>query len=182
MIKINKLLKIVYSIFFAIFSVIAIFIVLTSLNIIQGYNFYVVMSGSMEPSIKMGSIVGTKEQPSYEIQDIITVRMKNNLNETYTHRIVEVSNGTYQTKGDANDSLDSELVSNDLIVGRVFLKVPLIGYLVNYAKQPTGFILMIIVPSVLIISMELNVIKETILKWFNSRKELSSSIKKDEKV
>ena len=39
---------------------------------ILGYNYKTVLTGSMEPAIPVGSIVITKEQSSYEMEDIIS--------------------------------------------------------------------------------------------------------------
>ncbi len=171
-----KALKVTYTLLFAIFIVIAIFITLTSIDLIKGYNFYVVMSGSMEPSIKTGSIVGVKEQTQYQLEDVITVKMKNDPTQTYTHRIVEVTEDSYVTKGDANETTDPDTASKEQVVGSVFATVPFIGYAVHFAKQPTGFILMVIVPSIIIISLELNNIKESIVGMVK-KKEITSSKK-----
>lgn len=177
---VKTILKIIYNIIFAVLVISASFIVLTSFNIIKGYNFYVVMSGSMEPNIHTGSVVGVKEEEKYNIGDIITGTLQNNPNDTYTHRIVERNKEekTYITKGDANESKDGDPLPYDSVLGKVFISIPLIGYVVNFAKQPTGFILMIGVPTVIIISMEINNIREGVKeiienKKLNSKKEKS---------
>lgn len=166
------ILKIVYNLLFVLLLLSATFILLTTYKVIPKYNFYVVMSGSMEPAIHTGSVVGIKEEEKYNLQDVITVRQQNNPNETYTHRIVEIlqeEKTTYKTKGDANESIDGDPATEEQVLGKVFLSIPLIGYLVHFAKQPTGFILMIIVPSVIIAASEINVIKEE-FKLFVQRK------------
>jgi signal peptidase len=142
------------------------------------------MSGSMEPSIHTGSVVGIKPEQTYELQDVITVKMKNDPSQSYTHRIVEKLQEdtiTYKTKGDANESIDPDPVSENSVLGKVFISVPLIGYLVNFAKQPTGFILMIIVPSVIIAASEINIIKEETTKFIQAKKQQKEdSIKEEE--
>lgn len=184
--KAKKILKVLYTVIFILFILIAFFITLTSLKIIEGYNFYAVMSGSMEPSIPAGSIVGVKEKETYVKGDVITVMVDNNPNNTYTHRIVEVEEDTYITKGDANESNDADPAFKDSVVGSAFAYVPLVGYIVNFAKQPTGFILMVVVPAILIIALELNTVKESIVNIINKKKEdkkeIKSSDKKDEKT
>ena len=143
----KNILKIVYNLLFVLLLISATFILLTTYDIIPGYNFYVVMSGSMEPTIKTGSVVGIKQENKYNVKDIVTITQQNNPNETYTHRIVDIFTDevtTYKTKGDANKGPDLDLANESQILGKVFISIPLIGYLVHFAKQPTGFILMII--------------------------------------
>lgn len=139
------------------------------------------MSGSMEPAIKTGSVVGVKEESKYNVDDIITVKMENDPSQTYTHRILEVKGDSYITKGDANETKDGDPASKDLVVGKVFAKIPYIGYVVNFAKQPTGFILMVIVPTIIIAALEINNIKEIITDKVKEKKQLNLPKKKNEK-
>jgi signal peptidase len=178
--KVKNILKISYTIVFVIFILIAFFITLTSLKVVEGYNFYVVMSGSMEPSIKAGSIVGVREKDTYEKGDVITVMVDNNPNNTYTHRIIEEKEDSYVTKGDANNTNDADPAFKDSVLGSVFVHVPLIGYVINFAKQPAGFILMVVIPAILIISLELNTVKESTIEILKKRNKLKSSKKESE--
>ncbi len=181
---VKRILKIFYSVLFAIFIIIALFIILTTTNLVKGYNFYVVMSGSMEPSIKAGSIVGTKEKDEYTKGDVITVMVNNDPNNTYTHRIVEIKEDSYITKGDANEDNDADPAFKDSVLGSVFITIPLMGYIVNFAKQPTGFLLMVIVPAVIIIALEINNVKESALSIIKKKREkdINSKEKKDEEI
>ena len=177
--KLKIALKVVYNILFVLILLSATFILLTTYNLIPGYNFYVVMSGSMEPSIHTGSIVAVQEQKDYNIQEIITVQMKNDPSQSYTHRIVEKieeDTTSFRTKGDANESNDPDLAQQDQVLGKVILSIPVVGYLANFAKQPTGFILMIIVPSIIIAASELNIIKE------ETKNIISKSKKKEDEA
>ncbi len=175
----KRIFKVVYTVLFSIFMLVAFFITLTSLRLINGYNFYVVMSGSMEPAIKTGSIVGVKEEGEYKIDDVITVKMENDPSQTYTHRVIEVRDDSYRTKGDANDTPDGDPASKENVVGKVFASIPYIGYAVNFAKQPTGFILMVIVPTIVIVASEINNVKETITETVK-KKQLNSKEEKNE--
>jgi signal peptidase I len=84
----KTIVKVIYNLLFVLLLVSASFILLTTYDVIPGYNFYVVMSGSMEPEIKIGSVVGIKEQEEYEVDDVVTVQMPYSEWETYTHRII----------------------------------------------------------------------------------------------
>ncbi len=181
---VKRILKIFYSVLFVVFIIIAFFVILTTTNLVKGYNFYVVMSGSMEPAIKTGSIVGTKEKDEYTKGDVITVMVNNDPNNTYTHRIVEIKEDSYITKGDANEDNDADPAFKDSILGSVFISIPLMGYIVNFAKQPTGFLLMVIVPAVIIIALEINNVKESAQSIIEKKKEkdINSKEKKDEEI
>ena len=141
-----------------------------------GNQALIVRSGSMEPTIGVGSVVVVRPEiglvspqsntaPIYNKDDIIAFRSENDPNTLITHRVVgsEIKeNGIfYQTKGDANEEVDSWMVREKDIVGKTFFTLPLAGYLLAFAKSNTGFPLLIIIPAVLVMILELfNVIKE----------------------
>ena len=62
-----------------------------------------------------------------------------------THRIVDVipdetdpSIIRFQTKGDANDSVDGSLVHYKNVIGTPVFSIPKLGYLANYIQKPPG--------------------------------------------
>lgn len=109
---------------------------------ILGYNYKTVLTGSMEPAIPVGSIVITKEQSSYEIEDIISFQEKGSV---ITHRIISIDRERYITKGDANNVADTEKVQQKQILGKVILTIPLLGYLVMWLMSPVGIISLFII-------------------------------------
>lgn len=177
--------KIIYSLLFALLVLSATFILLTTYEIIPRYNFYVVMSGSMEPAIKTGSIISVREEEQYGVDEIVTVDIPERP-DTFTHRIVEEieeeGEVKYITKGDANETEDPEPVSEDLVLGSLFFTIPYVGYLINFARQPTGFILMVIVPAVVIIASEVNIIKDEISKMVSKKKKDRKEEESEEEV
>ncbi len=69
----------------------------------------IVVSGSMEPEIATGSLAfidGDLKAP--DIEDIIAYKSGENI---VTHRVVDMKDGGYVTKGDANEVADPALVS-----------------------------------------------------------------------
>ena len=104
---------------------------------ILGYNYKTVLTGSMEPAIPVGSIVITKEQSSYEIEDIISFQEEGDI---ITHRIISIDRERYITKGDANNVADTEEVQQKQVLGKVILTIPLLGYLVMWLMSPIGII------------------------------------------
>lgn len=106
------------------------FILLASVLMIPsviGIRPFIVMSGSMEPEIMTGSIafIDTKNQEA-DAGDIITFHTGDAL---VTHRVFAIRDGLYQTKGDANDQPDVELVSAEQVEGKYRYNIPKLGFL-----------------------------------------------------
>lgn len=124
-----------------------------------GYQFKVVLSGSMEPSIKTGSIIATtnvEDPSSLREGDVITYHTFSSRDTLITHRIVEVqeSGGGLQfiTKGDNNDAIDPEPIPSSHVVAKYAnFTIPLVGYAVNFSNTKTGIILLLIVPGFIIL-------------------------------
>jgi signal peptidase I len=115
----------------------------------------IVQSGSMEPSIRTGSIVLIAPQPSYGVGDVITFTSTDSDVPT-THRIMEVkvddAGATwFLTKGDANENFDTAPVAATDVLGAVRFSVPYLGFLFDFARTPLGFALLIGIPAFLII-------------------------------
>lgn len=114
-----------------------------------------VLSGSMEPEIKVGDIVVSKAVDSSSIKegDVITYKM--GANTLVTHRVIEIieMNGSnfYKTRGDANNVEDSDLVSRDNVVGKLALRIPRGGYVVDILTSPIGFVIFFVLPIVVLI-------------------------------
>lgn len=140
-------------------------------NIFGGIRSFVVLTGSMEPTIQTGSIVYVKSYPSYNKGEIISFTNKSN--QTITHRISNVNkeNGitTYQTKGDANNTTDKDIVNNSNIIGKQIFSVPYIGRIVGFLQTPTGFAIFIVIPTLLFIGFELWNIKKEIDRHIDRR-------------
>ena len=109
-------------------------IVLCSLLVVPGifgYQTYHVVSGSMEPTLGVGSLIYIQEGSPEEAkeEDIIVFYSSLEDGGIITHRVVKnnVVSGTFRTKGDANDSEDPTPVSYDNYIGRVTLAIPYMG-------------------------------------------------------
>ena len=154
-----KIFKVLYYIFIAFIAVIVILLIVSVFPITGNYKMMIVQSGSMEPAIKMGSIVMVKPVDDYKINDVISFGEATKTKAPTTHRIydMKVQGGEpiYITKGDANDAPDTKEIRKEDIVGKVLFSVPFVGYAVDFAKKPIGFALIIIVPATLIIIDEI---------------------------
>jgi len=151
----TKILKVIYSVFIAFIVIIALSLIVSILPITGNYKVLTVVSGSMAPAIKMGSVVVVKPATDYKIGDVITFGPYSKIKAPTSHRIYDIKviggQSVYITKGDANNAPDANGVQKKDIIGKVLFSIPYVGYAVNFAKQPLGFALIIIVPAAAII-------------------------------
>ena len=129
-----------------------------------GIRLYTVQSGSMEPTIKTGSLILVKTKGTYAPSDIITFYKSSASKEAVTHRLLELKteNGiTYGiTQGDANNTPDQERIYLYNIIGKVRLAIPYLGYPLGFARTTTGVVILIIIPTTIIIYDEILKIKQ----------------------
>ena len=129
------------------------------------FNAYVVLSGSMLPTIKVRDVVVTKKIPEERLQvnDIITFISPDERfgGISVTHRIIEKvydeSEGIYKyrTQGDNNNIADSKLVPNANILGKVILKIPKLGYIQEVLSSKGGLIILVLIPCLAILSYDI---------------------------
>jgi signal peptidase len=122
-----------------------------------GLQPFVVLSGSMEPTYHVGSLIYVKSVDYKQLQagDPITYLL--NENTVVTHRITEVlvdeedpNTLRYFTKGDANDIADGTSVHYRNIIGKPVFSIPYLGYVSNYIQNPPGMYVAIAAGAILI--------------------------------
>lgn len=164
----TKPFKIIYYIFLAFIVLVALLLIVSVFPLTGNYKLMIVQSGSMAPAIKIGSIVVVKPVDDYKIGDVITFGPYTRTKAPTTHRIydIKVSGGvpSYITKGDANNAPDAREITKRDVLGKVLFSVPYLGYVVAFAKQPTGFALIIIVPAAVIVFDEIKKIINEVKK------------------
>lgn len=99
---------------------------------LAGYDSYVVVSGSMEPTIPVGSIVYSKhgDPALMRAGDVIVFNNDDSRSTApVTHRIVTNNplTGTITTKGDHNENEDADIVTYDNVLGKVEAHMPHLG-------------------------------------------------------
>ena len=114
---------------------------------IFGYKPFIVLSGSMQPNIKIGDLVFVKSSKveNLNVNDIIA--FKTNDNTVTTHRITDIDTTTkgercFITKGDSNNVKDEELVCKNNLEGKMVKRIPKLGKFINFIQQPLGFLIM----------------------------------------
>lgn len=109
-----------------------------------GFQIYGVLSGSMEPEFKVGSVVFVKQQAPEEVQigDPITFRIQGNQELVATHRIIDINyeEQTFTTKGDANEFADVEPVPFGSFIGKAAYSVPFLGYMAMFIQTGKGIV------------------------------------------
>ena len=129
------------------------------------YNAFVVLTGSMLPDIQVYDVVVTKKVTAKTLEegDVITFASSDSrfLNTIITHRIIkknydkETNAYTFQTKGDNNNVADSALVNSNNIYGKVIIKIPKLGYLQEFLTTDGGWIMVILLPCLVVISYDI---------------------------
>ncbi len=154
-------------IFYGIISLFVIFFLGSAVPVFN-YDIMTVISGSMEPTLRAGSVVVTSPVENYKVGDIITFRTGGDRTPPTTHRIkdVKVEGGEmlYITKGDANPTEDMTETKEEDIMGKALFSIPYLGYLVDFVKTPLGFGILIIIPGFLIIGDEVRKIFQNTAK------------------
>lgn len=107
-----------------------------------GFHMYNVLSGSMEPTIPVGSLLYVRSGDPEQVEDEDIIAFYSSLEDSgiITHRVVKnnVVSGTFTTKGDANDKEDPTPVSYDNYIGRVTLSVPYVGRVLTIMTSLEG--------------------------------------------
>lgn len=118
-----------------------------------GYQSFVIYSGSMESTVKVGSLLVAKPVAAENLQvgDVIVFRHPESPNTTITHRIAGIreENGQriFTTKGDASSNPDPREVRLQGQVGKMAYTIPYLGYLVDFIKTKEGALIFLVAPA-----------------------------------
>lgn len=130
-----------------------------------GYHIYSVVSGSMEPSIPVGSMVYIKNEAPEDMKkdDVIAFYGARDSNAIITHRVVEnrIVMGEFITKGDANQTEDMNPVPYDNFIGKVTCSIPKVGGAAQIFTSVTGKIAAVVI---IVVALILETIASTIEK------------------
>lgn len=153
-----------------------------------GYSSYIVVSGSMEPSIKVGDLVVIKQANESELDENDIITFSDESGNIVTHRIISINydkNGKkqYQTKGDNNNSADIGLVTIENVKGKYCFKINSMGKVINTIFSPVGILIiaLIIVLAILDSNRRNNrrIARHKLRENYNKKEEV---LKQDEKI
>jgi signal peptidase I len=109
----------------------------------EGYQAYVVHTGSMSPGLPPGDLLIDKRATApYHDGQVVTFKVPQGpgSDPVVTHRIYALHGEQLRTKGDANTTPDEHRVPTRDVVGEVMFKIPYGGYVLVYLSQVTGWL------------------------------------------
>lgn len=155
----NKTVKKIWNRITAVLvAIVAVTAILLAGARLAGLKVFCVLSGSMEPSYPVGSLIYVKKVDPYKLKsgDVITFMLDEEA--VATHRIIEVipdqNNPAvvrFRTKGDANEAADGALVHYKNVIGCPVLAIPKLGYVAGYIQSPPGIYLAIAAGAILLL-------------------------------
>ena len=95
---------------------------------------YIIVSQSMSPKINAGDLIFIRKVNFNKLEkgDIITYKIENI---SVTHRVIKNKGEELITKGDFNNNYDIPVKQNQ-VIGKYFLKIPKVGNLYYYLRNP----------------------------------------------
>ena len=176
----DKAFKILYTTFYIGIIAIIVLLLVALFPVKGNYQIKIVKSGSMEPSIKTGSVVVIKPSKSYTVGDVVTFGRDTKTDIPTTHRIVSsrAQDGVimFTTKGDANEDKDANEIRQSEVSGKVLFDVPYFGYIIDLARKPLGFAVLIIIPALIVVYDEGAKIVKEIRKMRKKKEEVEDGV------
>ena len=131
-----------------------ILIIIFVVPLIIGFKPYVIKSGSMVPTFKIGDVAYTKKVAFSSLKD----------GEKHDSYII--------TKGDANKTEDAKYVYEDDLIGKVYFHVPYVGHFTSALNKTSAKVIVVVIVLV-------NVGLAILANWLNKRKSpISKKIQK----
>lgn len=125
---------------------------------LAGFTSMIVMSGSMSGDapdhIEVGDMIIVKKvnTDNLQIGDVVAFSEGKT---TITHRIAALNeDGTFTTKGDANNAEDQKPVKKEQIIGKYLFRIPKLGNMALFMQTPVGMLMFIGIPLVLYILLD----------------------------
>jgi signal peptidase I len=116
---------------------------------LRGGTTYVTTHGvSMEPRFHTGDLAILRSADSYAVGDVVAYRSES-LNTVVMHRIVDMDGNRFVIQGDNNDWLDPDQPTSDLVLGKLWLRVPQGGKVLGALRSPVGLVIVGLVTAVL---------------------------------
>ena len=161
---------------FNIYNLINTKILNNDLTVVNSYAMLEVVSGSMEPTIKVGDLIFIDlDNNDYTIGDIVTYR--DEYNSFVTHRIMYIEDDSYILKGDANNAIDKP-ISASQIVGKYVSKIDHVGNIIKSLRNPFTLIIILIFGIIIcyILSVDEDEINQIEKELNNSEREENRKI------
>lgn len=139
-----------------------ILIIIFVVPLIIGFKPYVIKSGSMVPTFKIGDVAYTKKVAFSSLKDGDIIGFRLDDNTTVTHRVKEKHDSYIITKGDANKTEDAKYVYEDDLIGKVYFHVPYVGHFTSALNKTSAKVIVVVIVLV-------NVGLAILANWLNKR-------------
>ncbi|MEF8777247.1 MAG: signal peptidase I [Haloarculaceae archaeon] len=149
----------------ALVTVVAAFAVFAVPQLVGAEHSYVVLSGSMEPSMSPGDVILVDEVGFDALRTGDVVSFRGESGTITTHRVADVVEADGQraiwTKGDNNEERDPRQLTEAALVGRAMtasgtlLAIPYIGLVVEAAGSGMGTYFLLFIPLTLLVLNEI---------------------------
>lgn len=179
--------NILYVIIFTLIIVLTLVVISTRSSggepAVFGYTLKSVLSGSMDPEFKTGSLILVKEITDVKkLQKGDVITFMQDADTAVTHRIIDMKKQgdhlLFQTKGDNNATADSAPVSDENIRAQYTgFQLPYAGYMLHFASQPIGTAILLIVPGVMLLIYSFVTISSAIREIERKTKALETETK-----
>ena len=104
---------------------------------LYGDTTYIMLVGnSMKGTIDSGTFVVIKPDQEYFLGDIIAFVSEDN--RKVIHRIIEITDDGFITKGDNNQRIDSGIQPLEKVIGRSVFVAPFVGFTSMFIQTPLG--------------------------------------------
>ena len=124
-----------------------------------GYSPLIVLTDSMYPSIESGDLIVVKAVDAADVKegDVISFFDPDSTGSSVvTHRVQSIRpDGSFITKGDANNTEDQTPIPADQLVGRYQLRIPKAGNVAMFLQTTPGLIVCVGLPLLLLVGYEL---------------------------
>ncbi len=126
-----------------------------------GYTPFTILTGSMSPAYGVGDVVIDEHIPPTDARpgDVVTFTDPTRAGKTVTHRVERLARDgdqiRFTTKGDANTASETWTVPAAGTIGRVRMRVPKVGWALQWARSREGKIMLIAIPAALLALIEL---------------------------
>ena len=153
--------KIVNTIYYIVISMLVIILVNNfmsksdSIFKAVGFRTYSILSGSMEPEINTGDLAIVK---SVDAEDVKYE------GKVVTHRVVEKNEEGFITKGDNNNTNDTEIVRGEDLIGKVLFHMPFLGYVTVFLSKPIAISGLMVLIAISILWDTFKVDKKKVIK------------------
>ena len=118
-----------------------------------GIEPFVVESGSMQPTIQVGSLSFVNKNIKYnDIKENDIIAFKSPNGAKVTHRVIKITTEGFETKGDSNNKSDGISTTESNYIGKNVFSIPRLGILVKSIQTTKGRIVLVTIIIVILLS------------------------------